>query len=185
MLALAPLLLALAVAGPARADDAHYDPHVRDAVGARAAFLKPDDSSSARWGGGAQLRLHLDSSYVFEASLDATRHRAGQTDFREYPLQFSLLGFALRPDSALSFYGVLGYGWYLRKVLGPAAHTEVLSHPHVGLGAQLLVGEHWSIDGDYRFLWSSVWRWDDYTRPFGSAYQYRGQMFTLALNRFF
>lgn len=173
-------MLLLCCARPARAledDRLQSDPQ----LGGRAVFYRPKDADHGTWGPGMLVRGSLGGAYGFEVSLDDTRHSAAGATYNVLPLQLSLLGFT-NPDQALSPYLLAGPGWYFTRVGGPGAHNETLFRLHAGAGLQLLGGGNWSIDGSWRYIWSAVWRFNDYGHPWGSDYHEQGSMWTLALN---
>ncbi len=154
--------------------------HTATSLGPRAAFFRPTGADSGAWGPGAQLRLHVSDAYVFEASSDFIRYRAGGTNVSAAPVQATLIGY-FYPDSSFSPYLLLGGGWYPVSADGPYASPRLFG-PHAGAGAQLLLGEHWSLDGSYRFLWTEVVSLSDPAHLYGKDFSERGYMFTVALN---
>lgn len=176
------LLLPLAAASPARAQS--EDSHQATTLGPRAVFYRPRDADHGTWNGGAQLKLGLGGAYALRASVDVTHHSAAGADYREVPLQFSLLGY-FSPQDPLSFYLLIGYGWYWSHVGGGGAHTETSSRPHAGGGVELLGGGDWALDASYEFIWSQVWRPNDTGHPYGSGFHERGSMITLSAVRRF
>jgi len=175
------LPLLLLIAAPARAaggsDVLQSDPE----VGGRAVFFRPKDADRGTWGPGVQVRGSLGGAYGFEGSLDRARHTAAGADYTVTPLQLSLLGYFV-PEQPLSAYLLAGMGWYFTRVGGPGAHSETPYRLHAGAGLQLLAGGNWTLDGSYRFLWNSVWRFNDWGHPWGTGYHAQGSMFTLSLN---
>jgi opacity protein-like surface antigen len=143
--------LALTVAAPAAAQVF--------GIGARLAWVKNDsdaETDSVRFTGG-QIRLGLSQRIGVEASLD--RHTESfellNQKVKETPLQVSLLlklaGGSFQP------YLLGGPGWYKRSVEpieGPADDLEVSTTEfgwHAGGGAELRMGKHAGIHGDYRY----------------------------------
>lgn len=177
------LACASGLARSARAyDEADDDPQTRSSIGPRSVLYKPIDADGSPRGAGLQARVRMRGGYSLEASVDAVHYTSGGTRMRDVPAQVTLIGYSLMPGSPLSFYGLLGYGWYFRRVEGAAPHHETLTHPHVGAGLQLLIGWHLALDLDYRYLFGAVWRFNDWTHPWGSGYKRRGSMATLSLN---
>jgi opacity protein-like surface antigen len=127
-------------------------------IGARIANIRSDatsDSDSVRFIGG-QIRLGLSERIGVEVSLD--RHteslEALNERVKEYPLQASLLlrlaGGGFQP------YLLAGPGWYTRRVepLDGAAEDGITTRKfgwHGGFGAEIRMGRHAGLHGDYRY----------------------------------
>lgn len=173
-------VLALLAASPAGASTEFTDdqPHTSPTIGARAIFYRPRDADHGVWGPGVQMRMHGDERYAVEVSIDKTQHTSAGANIRTIPVQLSLIGF-FTPESKISPYFMIGYGWYLRKLDN---HSDRLQHPHAGLGVHWLALESLSLDAGYRLLWSAAWRSTDYLRPFGRNYRDRGSMFVASAN---
>lgn len=178
ILALACAALLRAGAARAQQDQAgHTDP----ALGARYSFFRPKDADHGTWGAGGQVKMRLNEGYALQGSVDVTHHSAAGADYRVVPAQLTLLGY-VTPKQPFSFYALLGSGWYFTRVGGPGAHSERPFRLHAGVGAEILAGGRWTVDGSFRFLWSSVWRFNDWDHPWGSGYHAQGTMVTVALN---
>jgi opacity protein-like surface antigen len=143
--------LVLAVAAPAAAQGF--------GIGGRLAWVKNDstaETDSVRFTGG-QIRLGLSQRIGVEASLD--RHTESfellNQKVKETPLQVSLLlklaGGAFQP------YLLAGPGWYKRSIEpieGPPDDLDVSTTEfgwHAGIGAELRMGKHAGLHGDYRY----------------------------------
>lgn len=177
--ALVAFLLA-AVAQPCRAQDSHTS----TSLGPRAVFYRPRDADHGSWSPGGQLDVGLGQAYAIEMSVDVTRHSSAGANYREIPVQLTLKGF-LQPEDPASLYLLAGYGWYFSRVDGPGARSETQTRPHVGAGLELLSGTNWTLDADYRFIWSAVYQPLNNTRLLGNGYHKRGSMIMLALTRRF
>jgi hypothetical protein len=130
-------------------------------IGARLSMVRADtdgaiEPDSARFTGG-QVRLRLSSRTALEASLDIRSHSDELLDERvkEYPMQVSLLLYPVR--SVFSPYLLGGPGWYTTKV-EPRVPVEGIESVttrrfgwHAGFGAELRLGNHAGLHGDYRY----------------------------------
>ena len=154
--------------------------HSATSLGPRITFYRPDDADHGDWAPGAQLRLHMTPVYAFEGSVDFAHYASGTTNVRATPIQATLIGY-FSPDSALSAYLLAGGGWYPTHADGPYSAARLFG-PHVGAGLELLLGDNWSLDGSYRFLWTEIITWSNPTQVFGTDFRVRGHMFTVALN---
>ncbi len=128
-------------------------------VGARLAWVTGDssvDTDTVRFTGG-QIRMGISQRMGVEVSFD---RRSEEFDLlnqrvKETPIQVSLL----LKMAAGSFQPYLlgGPGWYKRSVSpleGPADELDVSTTEfgwHAGVGAELLMGKHAGIHGDYRY----------------------------------
>ena len=175
-------MLALLLAPAARADE--QQSHTQTALGPRGVFYRPKNADHGAWSPGGQLNVHAGGPYVIQGSADVAHYTAAGASWRSVPLQVTLIDY-LTPEDPASFYVLAGYGWYFNRVDGPGAHSETLAHPHAGAGVELLSGVNWSFDADYRFIWSATYKPWTSDHPFGSNYQKRGSMITLALTRRF
>lgn len=172
------MLLAAAPAFAAWGDvPIHSDPE----IGGRSVFYRPKDADHGTWAPGGQVRGSLGGAYGYEMSLDYTRHTAAGADYRVIPVQLTLLGF-FSPETPMSAYLLAGVGWYFTKLGGPGAHSETLFREHAGVGLHIMTQGSLTVDGSWRYIWSSVWRFNDYGHPWGSGYHFQGTMITLAAN---
>jgi hypothetical protein len=154
--------------------------HSAGAVGPRAVFYAPSDADHGQWGQGVQLKLPAGPDYAMQISVDRSKHSAAGANYKDLPIQVSLLGYFM-PESPGSFYLLLGMGHYRVTVDGPGAHTENSTRPHIGAGLEVLGDSRFSLDASYRFIWSGVWRLNDYAHPWGSGFHKRGTMYTLSI----
>jgi opacity protein-like surface antigen len=128
-------------------------------VGARLAWVTGDSSvdiDSVRFIGG-QVRMGISRRMGVEVSFDRHTEEFDLLNQRvkETPIQVSLL----LKMAAGSFQPYLlgGPGWYKRSVSpidGPADDLDVSTTEfgwHAGVGAELLMGKHAGIHGDYRY----------------------------------
>ncbi len=141
-------------------------------VGGRISSVKGDAEAgtvSERFKGG-QVRLAIGRRSSIEVAVDVrTETNELKTErVRDYPVQASLLLFPIR--SSFSPYLLGGIGWYSRRV-EQLAGSEVASAvttrrvgPHAGFGAELRLGRHAGLHGDYRYTMLS---YDDDTESTG------------------
>ena len=140
-------------------------------VGPRFSFVRGDlqAGSSMRYSG-ALLRMHISPRTALELSIDYRNHlNESLTErIKDYPIQGSLLMYPVR--STLSPYLVAGIGWYSQRV-EVLQDNQVLTSAksrktgyHAGLGADLWLGRHASLHGDYRYTFIGFGR-DQDTEP--------------------
>jgi hypothetical protein len=142
----------LALAAPCAAQDGAFG------LGARLAMVKNDapvDTDSQRFTGG-QIRLRMSPKMALEVSLDRRSETFDALDEKvvDYPLQTSLLLYPVR--AAVSPYVLGGPGWYTHKVeaLSDADIESETSRRfgwHAGFGAEIRMGKHAGLHGDYRY----------------------------------
>ncbi|MCR4293951.1 MAG: porin family protein [Elusimicrobia bacterium] len=179
-------LLILAAAAPgarAATDDGVVGSRGGSSIGGRGTYYKPRDIGG-KWGGGAQVRLHLGPALALEASADARQDRLGGTVVDTIPVQFSLLAYLL-PGKVVSPYLLGGMGWYYTHISDEAPFGDRTDHrfgPHAGAGLQAWLNRYWSIDGSYRYVWLSAYRSRSAANPLGREIRDRGWMATGALN---
>jgi opacity protein-like surface antigen len=150
-------------------------------IGGRATYFNPNDGDD-NWFGGAQARLHLSEVFAIEGSVDYRRSKFEDTTVRTYPVQASGLIYLL-PGKRLSPFLLGGGGWYFTNVKGPGGFDDTQHRfgLHGGGGLQLMLNDHWSIDGTYRFVWlERVQSRDD--SLFDKRFQDHGHMVTIGLN---
>jgi opacity protein-like surface antigen len=129
-------------------------------IGARMSMIRSDiqadpTASAVRFLGG-QLRARVSPRTAIEVSLERrTDNPTLTTRVHDYPLQGSLLFFLTK--STFSPYALGGIGWYTHVVDTLAADQVVASDStrtvgyHAGFGAELKVGNHAGLHGDYRY----------------------------------
>lgn len=122
-------------------------------VGGRATWWDPQDGS-ARWFGGAQVRIYPLRFLAIEGSVDYRRTDFDGTRAHTYPVQVSALLYLL-PGKRLSPFILGGGGWYYTTVKGPGGFDDTQNRfgGHVGGGLQFWFTEHVSVDGTYRHIW--------------------------------
>jgi outer membrane protein with beta-barrel domain len=129
-------------------------------IGGRIAFVRSDvelkDQDAVRFFGG-QIRARMSPRTGFELSLD----RRSETNEAEtlrvvsQPIQASLLVFLSRGQFAPFLLG--GAGWYGQKFETLAGDETLASETvrdfgwHAGFGAELRMGKHAGLHGDYRY----------------------------------
>jgi opacity protein-like surface antigen len=186
--AAAAFVLILLGPAPAIAQDPAFG------IGGRMTMVRGDedlDTERERFLGG-QIRLRLSPRTALEVSLDrrSETNEAETLRVREYPLQASLLLFPIR--SVLSPYVLGGGGWYWHKqeLLGEEENTELVSTRdfgwHAGIGAELRLGAHAGLHGDYRYTFLDFGS-DDEEESFisGLLPSYKGSMWTAGLTFYF
>jgi outer membrane protein with beta-barrel domain len=165
-------------------------------LGARLSMVRSDahsDLDPVRFTGG-QIRLRGSSRTGFEVSLDvhSQSNEALTQRVRDVPLQASLLLFPVK--SAFSPYLLGGPGWYSHRVQSLAGGDVVDSETtrkfgwHGGLGAELRLGRHAGVHGDYRYTFLHFGSNDDEdTKDSGSRFlpHYDGSMWTAGVTVYF
>jgi hypothetical protein len=128
-------------------------------VGGRISTVRGDEeagTSSVRFTGG-QLRMGLSRRIGMELALD-TKTETSEDDtvrVRQRPLQASLLLFPVRGSFSPFLLG--GIGWYSTRVeqLVDSEVTDSVTTRrrgyHAGFGAELQLGRHAGLHGDYRY----------------------------------
>jgi hypothetical protein len=163
-------------------------------LGARVAMIRSDAHSNVdplRFTGG-QMRARISPRTGLELSLDVrTQSNEALTErVRDVPVQASLLLFPVR--GAFSPYVLGGPGWYSHRVQslvgGDVADSETTRKFgwHGGFGAELRLGNHAGIHGDYRYTFLHFGSDDDDTKS-GSRFlpNYDGSMWTAGLTVYF
>lgn len=150
--------VALFGAPQARAD-ANPTPRPGASLGGRASYIWPRgaDSGNGSWMGGAQLRFYLAKWFGVEGSVDYRQQRFGAASVTSdiYPVQVTGLLYVL-PNSPVSPYLLGGAGWYFTHTRGPSGTSQTTNKmgEHVGGGIQFFMARHWSIDADYRYIFT-------------------------------
>ncbi len=167
-------------------------------IGGRISFIRADvddeETDSQRFFGG-QIRARVSPRSVLELSLD--RHT--ETDptetvrVRQMPIQASLLLYPVR--SVISPYVLGGGGWYSTRVELLAGDETVSSETtrefgwHAGFGAELRMGPHAGLHGDYRYTFLDFGDDDDEDDDGGLLTRFlpsnRGSMWTVGLTLYF
>ena len=140
-------------------------------IGPRFSFVRSDvnATSSTRHSGGL-LRLRTSPKTALELSIDY-RNRVNESlteRIKDYPIQGSLLMYPVR--STLSPYFVAGIGWYSQRV-EQLQDNQVLTSTktrktgyHAGLGADMWLGRHATLNLDYRYTFIGFGR-DEESQP--------------------
>jgi opacity protein-like surface antigen len=128
-------------------------------IGGRLATVRGDvdaGTSSVRFTGG-QLRAGISRRISIELALDTKTETSDDETVRvrQYPFQASLLLFPIK--GGFSPFVLGGVGWYSTRV-ETLADSEVLESVttrrrgyHGGFGAELRLGRHAGLHGDYRY----------------------------------
>ena len=187
-------ILLLAMSGKAAAQGAF-------GIGGRISFVRTDvdlvDEESRRFWGG-QIRARMSPRTAFELSLDV-RTETNETEtvrLRSMPIQASLLLFPAK--GAFSPFVLGGGGWYATRVetlLGDETLTSETVREfgwHAGFGAELRMGSHAGLHGDYRYTFLDFGGDeddgdDDGGPPIIGRFlpAYRGSMWTAGLTFYF
>ncbi len=176
------LLLAASVASAYdNGGDEEAPSHSATSIAPRVIYYLPDDANSGVFAPGAQVRLHMSEGYAFEASADDAHYTSGGTARAHdpHPGDDHRLLLAQLP---LSPYLLVGGGWYPTHSSGGPYQPSRLFSPHVGAGLELLLGDYFSIDASYRFMWMETVDWYHPVQLLGTDFSIRGHMFTLAAN---
>ena len=190
-------ILLLATSGKAAAQGAF-------GIGGRISFVRTDvelvDEESRRFWGG-QIRARMSPRTGFELSLDirTETNEAETLRVRSMPIQASLLLFPAR--GAFSPFVLGGAGWYAQRFETLVGDETVLSETvrdfgwHAGFGAELRMGKHAGLHGDYRYTFLDFGGDDDDDDDDGDDRRpglvgrflpaYRGSMWTAGLTLYF
>lgn len=147
------------------------------------------------WGG--HIRAHLGPKTAVELSVDmrTERNETLTTRVRDIPIQASLLLFPV--DAPIAPYVLGGGGWYSHKVEILAGDETLFSETsrefgwHAGVGAELRMGRHAALHGDYRYTFLNFGDDDEEDDRFeyrGGQWflpSYRGSMWTAGLTIYF
>ncbi len=153
-------------------------------LGGRATYFDPKDGDS-NWFGGGQLRLHPFKFLAVEGSVDYRKTDINSTTVRTFPVQGSVLLYPFG-TKRLSPFILGGAGWYFTNVEGPGDFdkTQHRFGAHAGVGLQLFLSEHLSLDGTYRHIWlEKIESRDASLRD--KQFQDNGHMVTFGLNLHF
>lgn len=167
-------------------------------IGGRISFIRADvddeETESQRFFGG-QIRARVSPRSALELSLDLhTETDPTETvRVRQLPIQASLLLYPVR--SVFSPYVLGGAGWYSTRVELLAGDETVTSETtrefgwHAGIGAELRMGPHAGLHGDYRFTFLDFGDDDDEDEDEGLLTRFlpsnRGSMWTVGLTLYF
>ena len=162
-------------------------------LGARMSMMRADvqanPTAAAQRFLGGQLRAKLSPRTKIEVSLERrTENPDLTTRVKDYPLQGSLLLFPLQ--TTFSPYLLGGIGWYTHVVEEMAAGQVVTSASsrtmgyHAGFGAELKIGGHAGVHGDYRYTQLNFGDdKDSLTSRFKPSY--KGSMWTAGVTFYF
>jgi opacity protein-like surface antigen len=183
---IAAAMPAAAVLAPAVAfaDDSDAGIAAGASLGGRAEYFRAKEATAGSWSPGLQLRLPFSPMFALEGSIDYRKETIGTSVVDVYPVQASLLVF-LMPSSRLTPYVLGGAGWYYTQVEAPYKRTQYRYGPHAGAGLKLSLNHSWSVDGSYRYLWTTDINSADAAHPGGRNYSDNGYMLTGALNYHF
>ena len=156
-----------------------------------------DEDSERFWGG--QIRARMSPRTGFELSLDVRTetNEAETLRIRSTPIQASLLLFPAR--GGFSPFVLGGGGWYSQQFETLAGDETLLSETvrefgwHAGFGAELRMGKHAGLHGDYRYTFLDFGGDDDDDDddddgpPIVGRFLpgYRGSMWTAGLTFYF
>lgn len=152
-------------------------------LGPRLVYYLPSDGERGTWNPGVQARYFLGERFALEGAADYQRHLFPETTVHTAAGQVSLMAYwnygRLRP------LALAGVGYYASRVHGPAYRRNIGRFgPHLGLGAEVLLNDKWSIDAVYRHVWLP----DIETRDPAAnrrLFKRSGEQISFALNRLF
>ena len=166
-------------------------------IGGRMAFVRSDvelvDQDSVRYFGG-QIRARTSPHVGFELSLDrrTETNEAETARIVSYPIQASLLLFLAKGGFAPFVLG--GGGWYSQRFETLAGDETLDSETvrdfgwHAGFGAEIRMGKHAGLHGDYRYTFLDFGG-DDDDEDEGLIGRllpaYKGSMWTAGLTVYF
>lgn len=181
---LAGLLLAAAALAPAGAFAEDSGGIARGfSIGGNATYFRAKDADHGNVSPGLQVRAHLGDMLALEGAIDYRKEQFGATVVDVYPVQASLLVY-LMPESRVTPYVLGGGGWYFTHVRSPD-HTQYRFGPHVGAGLKVSLDRTWSVDGSYRYLWTTDVHSTNAAHPAGQNFSDNGYMLTAGLNYHF
>ena len=173
---------------PCAAQDAAFG------LGGRLSMIRTDahsDADALRFIGG-QIRARLSPRTGFELSIDKrTQSNEALTErVRDIPVQASVLLFPV--SGSFSPYVLGGGGWYYHRVESLLAGDVLDSETtrkfgwHGGIGAELRLGQHAGVHGDYRYTFLHYGS-DDEDSSSKSRFlpKYDGSMWTAGLTVYF
>ena len=185
-------VLLLAVSGKAAAQGQSFG------IGGRIAWVRTDvevgDEESRRFFGG-QIRARMSPRTAVELSLDVRTETNESETFRvrSMPIQASLLIFPVR--SVFSPFLLGGGGWYAQRYETLLGDETIYSETvrdfgwHAGFGAEIRLGNHAGLHGDYRYTFLDFGDVDDDDDgpPIIGRFLpgYRGSMWTAGLTFYF
>jgi opacity protein-like surface antigen len=166
-------------------------------IGGRIAFVRSDvelkDQDAVRFLGG-QIRGRMSPRVGFELSLDrhSETNEAETLRVVSYPIQASLLVFLARGGFSPFLLG--GGGWYSQRFETLSGDETLESETvrdfgwHAGFGAELKMGNHAGLHGDYRYTFLDFGGDDDQEDEgligrFLPAY--KGSMWTVGVTVYF
>jgi opacity protein-like surface antigen len=182
----------LASSAPAAAQEQSFG------IGGRISFIRAnvdDEGTDSQRFFGGQIRARVSPRSALELSLDLhTETDPTKTArVRQIPIQASLLLYPVR--SAFSPYALGGGGWYSTRVELLAGDETVTSEStrefgwHAGFGAELRMGSHAALHGDYRYTFLDFGDDDDEDEDGGLLTRFlpshRGSMWTAGLTFYF
>jgi hypothetical protein len=123
------------------------------------------DTSSLFWGGHARVRVfkYLGGEMSLQTRKDSYGLGNGEISLRTKPLQFSVLVYPLAMLPVTPYF-VAGTGWYyftltvsgdlgLPFVYGEGSIKLTERVPHVGIGVEAFLGDHFAVGADVRKIY--------------------------------
>ena len=164
-------------------------------IGGRLSWVRRDvdvEEDSTRFTSG-HIRARVSPRTAVELSLDihSETNELETARIREYPIQASLLLYPARGSFSPYFLG--GAGWYATKFETLAGDETIAEETvrdfgwHAGIGAELKLGKHAGLHGDYRYTFLDFGDDDDEDEGIlGSVLPgYKGSMWTAGLTVYF
>ncbi len=153
-------------------------------IGGRATYFDAKDGDTS-WFSGGQVRLHPFQFLAVEGSVDYLKTDISSTTIRTFPVQGSALIYPFG-TKRLSPFILGGAGWYFTNVEGPHGFDKMQHRfgAHAGVGLQLFLNEHLSLDSTYRHIWLEKIDSKDVALR-DKQFQDNGHMVTFGLNLHF
>ena len=145
---------------------------VQFGLGARAGILGYNqseiDTNALFWGAQARVRLvkYFSAELSFQRRTDNFQINQGNIELVTKPLELSAIFYPLA-FLPISPYIVGGTGWYfiditvrgdlgLPYITGEGTLSLTPHAPHIGVGAEVFIGDHFSFGGDVRKVFLSI-----------------------------
>jgi opacity protein-like surface antigen len=128
-------------------------------IGPAGGYLRARGSDRGTWFGGVQARLRLLNILAAEASITFHQNHYENNDIivTQYPVQLTAMLYII-PVGPVRPYILGGVGWYYTRIdyrddlSGIDDETDHFFGVHLGVGVELMLGRHASIDVDVRYI---------------------------------
>jgi Outer membrane protein beta-barrel domain len=148
------------------------DAQIQFGIGARTSIFGYNrdelDGSRVFWGGHARMRVikYFAAELSAQYREDTFGFHNGEIKLETFPVQLSGIVYPLAMIP-ISPYFVGGIGWYRLKatingdldlpyVFGQGSVVLTETAPHIGVGLEAFIGDHFSIGGDVRYVFLDV-----------------------------